>query len=458
VILGNSIWRCVEQTRTIPGKSVSWEYWTATVAWKERWGRHQEYTVAEIVYMASGFYRCIKESPAGVIPEDSPRWEKIGVHGNSFPPWMQHPTAFTVDIDISTAAIINPSIGAVTWEVAPKYLGCETLPIEREHRTVQSAYAGHTGITKVYIATMVHYGECAHPKLHDDPNPPRQKFIGLSVAAYMVPPERGRGVCKVATDGPVVIDFNDLLPVMSPSTGKPLALIYLQWWAAEMPYIMQSISESPSFKRSILMFSNPEPHTEYTKCFQDSIALANHGHTIDTSTDAFKRLLINECIRTGKPIPRGNMSVEYTMWRTGKIAERGETLAAAEKLGEVANTKWLDWMWSLRQFTATFLAQCDRIAQDRYGVERWIEDGPKVCPETGINWTYKVGGAPASTSLKWVRADIADVELHWRWMKCGIGGLMTFYLRGIEQLHVTIQAKLSAYKFAAITKKKKSRK
>lgn len=477
-----TIWRCKKETETTPCNGEFWEAWALKRDWKDRWGKYLEYSAGNIVYLSSGLYKCIKDSPAGVRPDESlivdtrdhqsttltenvGRWMFLGPMGKKFPPWMNSPTTFTADLDFGKATCIHPSTGGMFWELPSEhFIGYEVMSVDREHSTVQKLFRDHgeDTVTKIYTAKIIHCGTCTPTKTEDDPKPANQNFFGITIGAYIIPPKKyapdGTDNCGIpgcetccgestgSTEG--VPDFQNILPMVSPQTGEPFSVIYLQWQAAEMPFIMQSLEDETSILNAMLCFSNREPHDHYMKLFENAAAVAHHGNMIDTSAEVFKRWFINDCIRTGRSIPQENISAEYKKWTFGKMIERSASLSAADRLWKEANEKWVEWLWELRQISEKLQQQCDFIAQDHYGVARWINSGPGSCPYDSVKWEYvNSQGEVIIISLLHIQQELDLIDRIWSITEVAVGGLLTYYVHGIETKVAEIKSKLSYYKY-----------
>ena len=498
-----TIWYFRKTTQSLPSAGEEWSVWAARSSWKERWGKYSEYMAGDIAYTYDGIYKCVQNSPAGVYPADSicskcigalwynnngvaidhsdhitesdGRWIFLDTIGKKFPPWMKHPSIFTLDIDIGQTQCVHPTTGAPHWDLPNEhYIGHEVMPIEREHATIQKLFREHgkSEVTKIYTAKIIHCGKCTPPATIDEPNPKEQNFFGLTIGAYIIPPETfvmDDSGDNLADSGGVfdpLENVQNLLPMVSPQTGEPFSVIYLQWQAGDMPFIAQPIADNCSVMSSFLCLINREPHSMYMNIFSDGARAAHHGNMIDTSADTFKREFINECIRTGKPVPRGNISADYKKWNLGKMIERTASMTAAQKLWDESNQKWLDWLWNLRQKSEKIRAQCDFIAQDHYGIEKWINSGPKSIRTSAICWNYveqtHEGPKIVQTSIADILSDLEAVERIWNIMENSIGGLMSYYIRCVEDSVAKVMKKISHYKFKdainkADSKKKHSR-
>jgi hypothetical protein len=528
VVLGSGptaeIWYCEKKTQTIPSIGDNWTLWTTKSAWKDRWGKYSEYSAGDIVYTYDGMYKCLQDSPAGVFPADSlcdrceskkcstnifaskhmeyddgpkcnGRWLFLNTVGKKFPPWMKHPTLFSIDLDMSETLRLHPSTGAIHWELPNEhYIGHEVSSIDREHPTIQKLFRDHgkTEMTKLYTAKIVHSGTCTPPRTIDEPNPKDQKFFGLTIGAYVIPPESYNPDTDATTTGgqdghvtktngvissdsksddktDLLKDAQNLLPMISSQTGEQFSVIYLQWQADELGFIAQPSADSADTNTfhdaimvSFLCLANREPHPTYMRMFDNSARAAHHGNMIDTSTEYFKREFINECIRTGKPVPRGNISAEYKKWNMGKMIERAASISAAQKLFAEANDKWLDWLWNLRQKTEKLHARCNFIAQDHFGVEKWINSDGKSIKVSDVKWEYTCDKSKSIISIQTVFDEIEIIERIWKVMEHSVPGLMTYYINCIESRISNVTKMISQYQFRDNlnrndTKKKRSR-
>ena len=470
VISGDKIWLCIrENTGIEPSSSQYWRYWSEQSAWKDRWSPYFDYESGDIVFAAGKIYRCFGESLAGVHPKQSlrkgktgrGRWELIGRIGSKLPHWINGSNSmFTADLNLGNVSVIHPASGGTHWDmITEKFIGSETVPVGREHPKIQKLFAdaGETHVTYVYTVTAIHCGKFKHPVTDDNPNPGEKNFFGMTLGSYMVPPKNYVVVPEAVigehkmestpTEGSGA--FQSLMARISPQTGVQYTNVYSQWDAEKMPFVAQPVGDGPLIS-SFLCVLNREPHEKYTSIFEESRNCALLGNVMDTSPEEYKRLVMTECIVKGEDIPEGNMINGYKKWLSLKMFEKFKFLEQAQKKWDVAREEWIEWLWQLYGTTKILRAQCDKIAQDFYGVEKWIE-------MTKINYSViKLNVGPQGpTSLQDIIDDIETIERLWIILENSIGGLTTYYIYEIQKRTNDVRSLLIKHNGAKTPKAKK---
>jgi hypothetical protein len=494
VILGTGplsiIWQCMRGTSSIPGTCDNWVQWAIMSSWRGHWSKYYEYSAGDICYINDGFYKCQTGSPIGVYPKDSiynnagiitGRWVFLNAVGQRFPAWMQnYGTTFTIDLDMRNALCIHPTTGGQFWELPQEsYIGSEVSSINNHHHTIQKIFrdCGETEATKIFTVKILHCGTCKPTPEEDDPRPDEQKFFGMTMGVYIIPPKNmthvaegdtassesssegtgectGEGNCAVSAH-PVGTgvgsgetddsnqDMSSLLPMVSPQTGLPYSDIYFQWEAEYMPFIAQPLEDDTTITNSILCLLNREPHEQYTNLFRNSASALHHCNRIITSSDVFKREYMNDCIRAGVSIPQGNISAEYQKWKIMKNNEKNTTMQSSYKLWIKATQDWKDWLWKLRQYSENIQGRINYIAQDYYGVEKWINSDGKKCPIDKVKWTDKSGTV---ITVSDIILELEAIEHIWDIMECSVSGLDQFYIHEIQKRIEIVDGKLACYK------------
>jgi hypothetical protein len=443
VIYDELIFKCMCVTNIIPsGEHVEWEIFTSSREWRDRWNKYFTYSPGEIVYAHDTIYECIcDDCPPSAHPayEGCRFWKCIGELGREFPPWMPSPQAVTVDINMGVELLISPSTGASMWEVSPeKFIGQELANASDQHVSIRKMCVDsrQTQIVQFYTIKTIHCGYLTMPVTDDNPKPTLERFIGINFGAYYIPPH-------VTADNMKALE--DILPMVNPSDGTTFSNVFMQWRAADCPFIAQGDGRLGVFNR--------EPHPHYTKLFANVSSEAIKSNLVDTSDNAFKLSIFDSVISTSE-LPTSSMtSALYGDWRAKQSNIKITHFKNAHMMWEKSTTIWCTWLRKLRETSMGFGAIVQSIGQDIIGIDVWIN-----LSDTAIRSKYKNIKGLDGTVLEDVAQRTDNLLNLWADWENGCAGYNTSIIICIESLNVEVRKMLKEFSIKSKTRKSHSRK